>query len=856
MFILEFTNFIIGLFLVFITIVIFHPINKYKKTKTKEDQLFLQKTLLTTIFFFLILIISILLIIKNTDESKMLFLIEVFTFNIYIIIIVLYNFFLSLELYYTYTNPVHFFNKLLKQSKYNYSQEIFIMIIAILISIFDIILYEKDIYEIKNNIKPNNKDEIDEDKNYFCNDSSIFILIAKWKSFFIVIFSLISILLCFNTKKRIKKFCFKHQTKLYNVIDKRNLSNSLYLLYGLIYIFPIFFNIKITEYYNIFASIFFLFALCDDFLIDISVIATTKFCEYRLRKKVLGYFCSWFIKPQKIMSSGAAEPLVNEMSINDFTGVSTFQNETNTPLEIITNNPKDKELIATYKNGIYMEDYFLGYFDQILNIISLSIFKVFNSNYFSSKANETILNNKIGTDVSSIDGGFQNITVNMTNMGGNKTVLTSKSEVGEDVIQFQIKKNFEGDEFHSFKQVLENGTKINDNNNYLDVNIKSFFTSKCVECIYAEKLKGKIIANSFLSHMILNNNAKNQEYSNTYYHSLLASNGKEEYFNKLKNTSIKTFDKKFTLDIFDTDDQEINILAKGNNSNTAKLLEIYFDYIKGKGINGTFIPLLLGVFKIKINNFKTLLIFVTKNSLVENAPKSFYTYWQLIRFLNEKPQKLTSSQFSGGGTLVKDDPIFERSFQIETKKDNPNYNKIFVKNFSDFEETIKNDVKFLKDIGVHNFYLLLMYYEYENTQKHEKQGVIKIRKSNLGAELIEESMPKGELFNDDSCTPISKFGSKNLESLGGGFLSLGGGFFDENDLGGKNMGNKVDLVDFEEKINMNQFEGLFDSFNCMCFFTFENVFDIRNKSSMSSNYYKNFEKNVMVNFTDFKNSKK
>jgi hypothetical protein len=72
-----------------------------------------------------------------------------------------------------------------------------------------------------------------------------------------------------------------------------------------------------------------------------------------------------------------------------------------------------------------------------------------------------------------------------------------------------------------------------------------------------------------------------------------------------------------------------------------------------------------------------------------------------------------------------------------------------------------------------------------------------------------------------------------------------------------NVNNKAELTDYEEKINMNQFEGVFDSFNCMCFFTFENVFDIRNRSSGSNNYYNGFQKKVMVNFTPYKdNSKK
>ena len=355
--------------------------------------------------------------------------------------------------------------------------------------------------------------------------------------------------------------------------------------------------------------------------------------------------------------------------------------------------------------------------------------------------------------------------------------------------------------------------------------------------------------------MILTNNAKNRNLDNpnSYFWSLLGVNGKEEYFNKLKNTSIKTYDKNFTLDIFDTNDEEINFSDKQKNNELAVLLDKYFTYIHGKGINGTFIPSLVGVFKIKINEFKTLLVFITRNSLVENIPKNFFTYWQLIRFLGSKPQKMASSQFNSG-TLVKDDPIFERSFQIETRKDNPNYNKIAIKNFIDFEETVKSDIEFLNNCGSQNFDLLLMYYEYENTQKHEKQGTIKIKKTNQGTEIIEGSLPKGDIF-DEVGSPISK--SKIPDSPAGGIFTIGDNFLDDNDFGGKNFNpnkNMANLIDIDEKINISVYEGVFDSFNCLCFFTFENVFDIRKRFSLAFNYYNSFKNKIMNNFTEYKSS--
>ena len=49
--IMTFLDVIFGILVIFITIIIFDPINKTKKFKVKEDQLFLQKTLITTIQF-------------------------------------------------------------------------------------------------------------------------------------------------------------------------------------------------------------------------------------------------------------------------------------------------------------------------------------------------------------------------------------------------------------------------------------------------------------------------------------------------------------------------------------------------------------------------------------------------------------------------------------------------------------------------------------------------------------------------------------------------------------------------------------------------------------------------------------
>lgn len=73
MILLDFFNFVISLLLVFITIIIYSPTNKYKLVKSKEEQLFLQKTLITTIFFSLILFINVIFILQIGGNTFLLY---------------------------------------------------------------------------------------------------------------------------------------------------------------------------------------------------------------------------------------------------------------------------------------------------------------------------------------------------------------------------------------------------------------------------------------------------------------------------------------------------------------------------------------------------------------------------------------------------------------------------------------------------------------------------------------------------------------------------------------------------------------------------------------------------------------
>jgi hypothetical protein len=836
---LSLLDFLFGIILIFFTIIIFHPINKLKRYKVKEDQLFLQKTLITTIFFCLFLLLNLLSYFSD-DLKKYTYIASNFVFNAFVMILIIYNLLISIELYYTFNNPAHYFNRLFRQYKHNYLQELFIIIVTIVTIGLDFAICYK-------NLEKHSDEKIDD------ISLSFMVLNDEWKPFCIIILSIINLIVYGKIKSKVNKFYFTNQDKLVKVISRRSLNIYLYLIYGIFHIFPLIAKLldddsAKSEYFKLFSTLFFYIVIIDDYIIQISEIATSKFCEYRLKKTVLGYFCSCIYKPRK-PRTGAMQPLVNESSM-DKSDFSSFQNDFSNTLDLVSNSINDKELVNIYKNNIFIEDYYLGYFDQFLNIITASLYQVYNSKYFSTQANERNLTNKLKIeDISAIGGNMKDTSVSAINT---KAVVNAKNEIGEDTVRFNFDKNLHKDDLKRFEDVLENKFLVRNNNNYLDISINSYLTTRCVECIYDQKIKGKNVGDSLISHMILSNISKNRNPENprANYWSLLASNGKEQYFNKLRNTSIKTFDKNFVLDIFDTDDGDVNFFEKGINNSLAQLLDKYFTYIHGKGVNGTFIPSLVGIFKIKINNFKTLLIFITKNSIVENAPKSFFSYWQLLRILKGKPQKIASSQFSSRGSFIKDDPIFDRAFQIETIKDNPNYNKICFRNYSEFQGIINSDIEFMRQVGAKNFDLLLMYYEYENTQKHEKQGAIKIRQTNKGAEFVEESMPKGFLDEEGGTSLKEKKGS-----FDGDFLNFGKeGFLDEENFGGDNFNMRKVMKDLDsfDKSNMNGYEGLFDNFNCICYFIFENIFDIRQRNSVNDEYYGNVKDNILKYFAESK----
>ena len=218
-----------------------------------------------------------------------------------------------------------------------------------------------------------------------------------------------------------------------------------------------------------------------------------------------------------------------------------------------------------------------------------------------------------------------------------------------------------------------------------NIMIKPLFVKESIESMNLYKITKQEIIKSLLSHKFL---------------SLLMTNSKRIFFKNINNLIISTYDSKFLIEL------HTDIKIKDSFKN---LLKRYFHYLN-YGNSNSFLCVLIGVFRIKINNFKELTIFVSQNPLIEKIPNDYFNYWEILRFNlhTRKFIKLVSSKDNDTFIINQknDDSAFSSS------KNKPSL--FHLDDFIIFKEAIKDDIKFLKSISSNYFCLVLLYYEFEN----------------------------------------------------------------------------------------------------------------------------------------------
>jgi len=953
-----FIIFLINLLIFLLALLILISFKGNKPYKVKEDILFIERQLLKTtiLFFYLILFIYELL----ADEFiYAVFKTKIICFNVYLMLYFMNNLFKCLEDYYTYNNPIHYFNFLFHKTKFNFKYEIISILVAVIYSFSFFNENFRSIIRLLNDNNNNNNNGNDHSRYSEINSKSPFIAI-NLGGLIIMLFMNITILIMYIILKlKIKKIIFKAREKLFRIFNRLIIITFLYIIFISFNCYIIFLKIENQIILNL-NSYLFLVTFFIDTLFELITYSTSKFAQYKLKNKMVNSIGSIFNRDKEVdhPSNAFLESMLDNTSYVRTRDQNIDEEEDDENALLMPLNSNDIELVLIYRNNIFIEDYFFYYYDYIMNITLSALFKVYTSKKFSPTA---MYNNKLKNEMSITEsrilgpGDKNNDTYTSNNLTLKKSltneedISTIDSDTNKEEFEF-IRDSMRND--FCFSEEIFTNTSNDFSYDNIKVNVTSYFTAKCVSNLFDKNFTSKIMGESLTSHInndvnecenikLDKNNISSQNLE-IPYHSILSCNAKEEYFLNLKNMMIRTYDKQLTFDIFETNDDEINLNMNNSNKKIATMLDEYFSYIRGRGVCGTFLPILLGVFKIKINSFKTLLIYISCNSLIENSPSNSFSYWQLIRFSHNNIQKVASSKYRHN-VLIGDDLIFDRKYALPSiKEDNDSsYNKIEIKNYTNFQDMINHDIEFISRSRCNYTNLLMMYFEYENTQKHEKDGAIKIRKINDKVEIINTTVTMPILKDDEeesdeniyigdfskkqdsenATIPISSeentekkniTTSNKISVLNGvnvgsnsdtsnnnkdkddinenldieisksvrnkddelkktltdrtGIQSICGSLSNANFIddalmsfddptGSINKNQKLmkshNMLNYKEQIKINSYDGYFDDFNCLCLFSFENIFQLKSDYNCCSNNYNQLQKNILSKFNDY-----
>ena len=950
--------FLINLLIFLLALLILISFIGNKPYKVKEDILFIEKQLLKASILSLYLILFIYELLTEDDFMDNVFKTKIICFNVYIMIYFMNNLFKCLEDYYTYNNPIYYFNSLFHKTKFNFKYEIISLLVATIYSFSFFNEHFQSIIILLNG---------DDDKNRYkeINFKSPFIILNIGGIIIMFLMNIFILIMYIILKLKIKKIIFKAREKLFRIFNRQIIITFLYILFISFNFFIFLLEKKTEKLENIqlllnLNSYLFLIIYLIDILLELITYSTSKFAQYKLKNKMVNSIGSIFNRDKEKehpSNSFLDSMLDNSTYIRSRIHNDDEEEDDENPL-LMPLNSDDIELVLIYRNNIFIEDYFFYYYDYIMNITLSALFKVYTSKKFSPTA---MYNNKLKKEMSITEsrilgpGDKNNDTYTSNNISLKKT-LTNEDDISiidpeSNKEEFEFVRDSMRNDFCFSEEIFTN--TLNDfSYDNIKVNITSYFTAKCISNLYDKNFTSKIMGDSLTSH--INNDVNEVENIKLDkkdistqnleipYHSILSCNAKEEYFLNLKNMMIRTYDKQLTFDIFETNDDEINLNENNSNKKIASMLDEYFSYVKARGVCGTFLPIILGVFKVKINSFKTLLIYISCNSLIENSPSNSFSYWQLIRFSHDNTKKVASSKYRHN-VLIGDDLIFDRKYALPSVKDDndSSYNKIEIKNYLNFQDMINHDIEFLSKSRCNYTNLLMMYFEYENTQKHEKDGAIKIRKINDKVEIINTtvSMPifKDDEDESDENIYIGDFSKKHdsenatipisseentekknitmsnkisvLNSVNvGSSNNTSNNHKDKDDINenldieiSKSVRNKDDelnkvmtdkteiqnicgsltsanfiddelmsfddptmsinknqklkksqnMLNYKEEIKINSYEGYFDDFNCLCLFSFENIFQLKSDYNCFSNNYNQLEKNIMSYFNDY-----
>ena len=412
--------------------------------------------------------------------------------------------------------------------------------------------------------------------------------------------------------------------------------------------------------------------------------------------------------------------VINCLCFGCFFNNFSFPVNHNSSLITILSSKHSQSLYNFYSYLDYIvEDYILDTLDFILQVITAGlsiVYKDYQDKVYKFKSKIDFLSMEIALKNSLDDNNNYD---NKENKDCNKKNLLINNDINTDSNENNEEDDLSNSSTYNFFKINSKNNNELENDlfsfNYCgdaDIVITPLFVKESNESINLYKISKHDIINSLLSHKCL---------------SLLMTNSKKIFFKKLNNLIIKTYDNRLLIEL------HTDIKIK-NNSNFEELLSDYFNYLNYSNLN-TFLCVLIGIFKIEINNLKEILIFVSKNPFIENVPSNFYNYWELMQFNIDKKNfnKLLSSKDRDSFIITNEDSLLTRNnttFQLE--------------NFGFFQETINNDLKFLKSVSSSKFRLLLLYYEFEANRNYSKDSNF----SKIRIKFINDSNSISDLFKN------------------------------------------------------------------------------------------------------------
>lgn len=439
-----------------------------------------------------------------------------------------------------------------------------------------------------------------------------------------------------------------------------------------------------------------------------------------------------------------------------------------------------------------IEEYFIDAFERIINLSLSGLFLIQKRSDVKTEKEKFLSNTDLLRPSESpiFDSNLKQQTEKLIvkdELNSDEYYLNSKTQANTTEYEF-VKNNLKND-------FQDDNLSVNTeeySNKDLNLRIRSMFAEEFNEMIKYKKFNGKEIRSSLISHLNSNKN----------WNSLLIKNCKEDFFNKQRGLNFNSYDNLLNF--------EITSMERFNSDN----INAYLDYIKKNQMS--FLPIVLGVYKIKLNSWKEFVLIVTKNILTEDIPREYFNYWQLIRLEEDnKLSKITSSK-DRVSFLIKDDVLFSEDIRLN------------LNNYDRFEETLQNDLAFLRRISASNFNLMIMYYEFGRTANT----------GNNSSNSQDDNTPTG--FMNRGSLPITRVSDIKRN------------YFDKVDCESDSY-----IIDLKKEINMFQFkdkvgfEASFNSFKCMFFFMFENIFE-NQRLCMRRKHYQKFLQEILSNFDESK----